>query len=193
MRKLLLLFFCSSIVICGLAQKGSVSLGTRAVASLFGHDNAFGRGLGGQVRYQFSEKLNSEWFADMIVSPGEFSSQEDYHFGWSLMFYWNNDEEKFLRPYFLAGHCFDISKKISNADKEIYLSRFTAAVQMGLGTHLNILPRFDVSLNSQYMLHLGKEIEEQYSGGKVNFSKSPSPKISGHLLLSLSANYKIFR
>ncbi len=45
-------------------QKGQFSLGMRQTTSLFGHDNTPGLGVGGQMRWQFLDFLNTEWFAD---------------------------------------------------------------------------------------------------------------------------------
>src|SRR5690349_620010 len=94
---------------------GKFSLGTRTTISLFnGDDDATpGIGLGGQFRLQFSNKLNSEWFADFITSSiGDLASRNDYHIGWSLMFYPGAtvDFSKLLQPYILAGHCFDYTR-----------------------------------------------------------------------------------
>ena len=88
---------------------GTFSLGTRVTGSLFG-DEGPSAGLGGQFRLQFSERINSEWFADYITSSDELTKRNDYHIGWSLMFYTsnNNDFSKLIQPYLLAHWAYNI-------------------------------------------------------------------------------------
>ena len=66
------------------------SLGTRNTISVFSGDRETkpGTGIGGQFRVQFTDKMNSEWFADYITSAiGDYAVRNDYHIGWSLMLY----------------------------------------------------------------------------------------------------------
>src|ERR1051325_3830586 len=85
---------------------GAFSVGTRNTISLFSDDNAVGKGIGGQFRYLFSDRFNTEFFSDFISSQTNFSHREDYHIGWSLMYYFGHTHfDHFLQPYLLAGHC----------------------------------------------------------------------------------------
>jgi hypothetical protein len=177
-------------------SSGTFSLGTRTTLSMFNGDdgNPTGMGLGGQFRLQFSNKVNSEWFADFITSSiGDFASRNDYHIGWSLMFYpgSKNDFTNFLQPYVLAGHCFDYTRVEANNDSKNYADRLSMAMQAGVGTHFNVTPRFDFSLSAQYMLHLGKEINTAVVDNAVLITRSNSSKPDGHLLVTVSINYKI--
>ncbi|SRR5258705_3913475 len=175
---------------------GKFSLGTRTTVSLFnGDDDATtGVGLGGQFRLQFSNKLNSEWFADFITSSiGNMASRNDYHIGWSLMFYPGAtvDFSRTLQPYILAGHCFDYTRVEADNDAANKGDRLSMAMQAGAGMHININPRFDFSVSAQYMLHLGKDIHTEISGNDIFIEKTKSSKPEGHLLATLSINYKI--
>jgi opacity protein-like surface antigen len=203
-RKIILSAILLLVVVVAQAQQsdqpekaaGRFSLGTRTTASLFnGDDDATpGIGLGGQFRLQFSNKLNSEWFADFIISSiGGMASRNDYHIGWSLMFYPGAtvDFSKLLQPYLQAGHCFDYTRVEADDNPGNFGDRLTMAMQAGAGTHINITPRFDFSLSAQYMLHLGKDIHTEVSGGEVNIEKTKSSKPEGHLLATLSINYKL--
>jgi hypothetical protein len=176
------------------AQKGTFSLGTRTCFSLFNDDKVVGNGLGGQVRYQLTDHLNTEWYADYITSKnGNYTYRNDYHIGWSMMFYFKNNYnfQKLLQPYLIAGHCFDLSKVAEQASPSNNAKRFSMALQAGLGTHINITSKFDCSLSSQYMLHLGKELETTTDKGAVIIEKKPFSGVDGHLLVALSLNYKI--
>lgn len=175
---------------------GMFSLGTRNTASFFSDDNAIGKGIGGQARMQLTHRLGSEWFFDYITSKnGSLTFRNDYHFGWSVMYYpvKDNGRDRLIQPYILAGHCFDYSKVTEQGNKSNSADRWSLATQAGLGTHFNISPRFDCSLSAQYMLHFGKDIETSIDekGGVLIERKNLSTP-DGHLLVTLSFNYKFF-
>lgn len=175
---------------------GRFSLGTRTTASLFNGDDGAspGIGLGGQFRIQFGKKLNSEWFADFITSSiDNMASRNDYHIGWSLMFYpgATTDFSRLLQPYILAGHCFDYTHVEADNNAVNFGDRLSMAMQAGAGTHFNVSERFDFSLSAQYMLHLGKDIHTTITGNDVVITKTSSSKPEGHLLTTLSINYKV--
>ena len=174
---------------------GNFSLGTRNTFSMFNDDASLGKGIGGQFRIQVSERLNTEWFFDYISSKNKtYTSRNDYHFGWSLMYYPGNnvDFSHLLQPYIVAGHCFDYSKVFGQADASNYADRWSMAAQAGLGAHINITTRFDCSLSAQYMLHFGKDIETTIDKDRVIIEKKNFSTPDGHLLISLSFNYKFF-
>jgi opacity protein-like surface antigen len=175
---------------------GKFSLGTRTTLSLFNGDDEGGTGIGigGQFRVQLSNKINSEWFADFITSSiDNIASRNDYHIGWSLMYYpgKKTDFTNFLQPYILAGHCFDYTRIEEDNNASNFKNRLSMAMQAGAGTHFNLTPRFDFSLSAQYMLHLGKDIHAEVSGNDVVLTKTNSSKPEGHMLVTLSINYKI--
>jgi len=175
---------------------GKLSLGTRITGSLFNGDDEGtpGIGLGGQTRVQLSNRVNSEWFADFITSSiGDVASRNDYHIGWSFMFYTGskNDFTNFLQPYILAGHCFDYTRVEQDHNTANFKDRVSMAMQAGAGTHFNVTPLFDFSLSAQYMLHLGKDIHTAVVNNDAVITKTNSSKPEGHLLMTLSINYKI--
>ena len=176
------------------AGSGNFSLGTRNTISMFSDDAATGIGIGGQSRVQINDRLNSEWYADYIPSQTSTTHRDDYHIGWSIMYYpgRNIHFDHVLQPYLIAGHCFDYSVVSEVGNRDNTADRFSSATQAGLGTHFNIAKRFDCSLSAQYMLHFGKEIEtEMISGeGGVDIHRSEFVKPDGHFLLTLSFNYK---
>jgi hypothetical protein len=173
---------------------GTISIGTRNTVSVFSDDGALGKGIGGQTRVRLGKKLNSEWFPDYITSKKTDTYRNDYHIGWSLMFYPGRDacDDRVIQPYLLAGHCFDKSKVSAKSDQSISASRLSMAMQAGLGSHFNITSRFDISVSGQYMLHFGKDIEvrnDEETGlviQKANYST-----VDGHMLFTVSINFKI--
>jgi len=173
---------------------GTFSVGTRNTFSMFNDDPGVGIGIGGQSRVQLSERINTEWFFDYITSKYKtYTNRNDYHFGWSVMYYPGNttDFTNLLQPYIVAGHCFDYSKVWEQKNRSNSADRWSMATQAGLGTHINITRFFDCSLSAQYMLHFGKEIETTVTKDAVAIEKQDFSSPDGHLLFSISFNYKL--
>lgn len=174
-------------------SSGMFSLGTRNTASLFSDDDSPGLGIGGQFRLQLNDRINTEWFADYITSrKSNYVVRNDYHIGWSVMFYPGRNKQftHFFQPYVLAGHCFDYSKMMQIQNESNYADRWSMATQAGLGTHLNFSNRLDCSVATQYMLHFGKEIDAAVTSDDVRFYTQSHSAPHGHLLVTLSFNYK---
>jgi hypothetical protein len=174
---------------------GWFSLGVRSTVSAFSHDGT-GLGTGGQFRIQLSKQVNTDWFADYIsIQQGNNIKSEYLHIGWSVLFYPFKELHypKLFQPYVLAGHCFDYNKKSSIHNPSVYMDRWGSAVQAGLGTHVNLTDRFDVSLTVQYMIHLTNEIEAHEIGNSVHFHTHNHAALEGHVLATLSINYKLFK
>jgi len=180
---------------------GDFDLGMRTSVSFFNNDAGFvGQGYGGQFRLRFLERLNTEWYADILATNiGDVGTRKDMHVGWSVMFYMFNTQRvkgKFT-PYIIAGHCFDGSTVFENRNRSNSGKINSSAVQMGLGTSYNITDNFDLTLTAQYMNHLGghmhSEIYTDESGYKrLNIERSSKTEFDGHLLVNLSLNVKLF-
>ncbi len=183
-----------------LHDKGLLSLGTRSTISMFDEDgggaNNPGIGAGGQIRLQLNKNLNTEWFADFFKTPvGSLAYRNTAHIGWSVMIYpfvKAPEEIQLVKPYFLIGHCFDFANYRAQ-DNSTHANRVSSAIQSGIGTHFNISPRFDISLATQYMIHLGRHVHVEEANGIVTFEKEHTHggSLEGHLLTTLSINYKI--
>lgn len=204
--KYLLTVFCFCAVISysqsDFAQKGNIELGLRTTSSLFGHDPYKGLGIGGQTRVQLTDYLNTEWFADWItIDLAGAGTRTNAHVGWSVLFY-PKKFNKFI-PYAIAGHCFDYARitplstpYVDRSDQII--SRWSSAVQMGLGSHYYLNEKFNLTFSAQYMMHLGHHLEyeliEQTNGDfylDTQHDSHVEERLEGHILLTLSLNYKI--
>jgi len=178
---------------------GVVSLGLRTSGSFFNGGDGANRstGVGGQIRIRISERVNTDWFYDYFSGNiGDHARRTDQHIGWSVLFYLQDPSAKarLLQPYILAGHCFDGTFQVANNDPDNRAERWSSAVQAGIGTHINLSPRTDISVVSQYMIHLGSDVHTyQHSDGEVMFEQHSHASLEGHLLLHLSFNYKLFR
>jgi hypothetical protein len=175
------------------SQAGWVSLGGRSTLSLFDNDGK-GIGTGGQFRIQLSNRVNTDWFADYIsINVNDKVRSEYIHIGWSVLYYVFNNRQhpKIVQPYILAGHCFDYNKKTVLQQPGINKDRWGSAVQAGIGSHFNLTERFDVSLTCQYMIHLTNELEVEDNGATVDIVEHKNSSLEGHLLTTVSLNYKI--
>ncbi len=180
-------------------QGGNFSLGIRNTVSLFNHGDwrEVGTGVGGHFRLQVVDRVNTEWYADIMpANIRNKAHRMDYHIGWSVMYYLI-DPRGFKRkftPYVVTGHCFDWTQIRINGENGERRGRFSSAIQAGAGCHYNVTPRFDVSLTTQYMFHLGKELHvHDTPEGDIYIEQHKNAGWEGHLLVSISVNYKIFK
>ncbi|MCO4814379.1 MAG: outer membrane beta-barrel protein [Flavobacteriales bacterium] len=175
-------------------QGGIFSIGLRTTASSFSGDklSSFGTGVGGQFRIQVADRINTEWFLDYITGEvGDFASRIDYHIGWSVMYYLTKSLDPIIKPYLVIGHCFDKTMLIDNSDHRNRISKNSSAVQGGAGLHFRVSQRFDISLNTQYMMHLGDDIHTHYENARVHFESEKRKGVEGHFLMHIGLNYKI--
>lgn len=177
-------------------QNGMFSLGMRSTVSAFNHMDieSPGMGYGGQFRLLFHPRINTEWYADYLTSSvSDIAKRNDAHIGWSVMFYFLDqpDFKPLFKPYLVTGHCFDYTSfRELKTDAQKY-ERWSAAIQTGLGTHINITPRFDLSFVGQYMFHLGDDIDVHINEGAFEVEQHNGGSLEGHFLFTLSLNYKI--
>ena len=69
-------------------QGGYFSLGLRNTISLFNHGDPreIGTGAGGHFRLQLADRVNTEWYADILpANIRNKAHRMDYHIGWSVM------------------------------------------------------------------------------------------------------------
>lgn len=175
-------------------QGGLFSLGVRSTTSIFEHKDIGinGFGFGGQFRLQFANRLNTEWFADyMRGNINQLANRTDYHIGWSVMYYFTDKIAPPVKPYIIAGHCFDRTELKDNSDRTNKITKNSSAIQAGGGVHFNLTERFDITLTAQYMFHLGKDVHAHIENDEVTLHYKKGTGIEGHLLLNLGINYKI--
>ncbi len=176
-------------------SSGWLSFGMRSTLSTFDGDGN-GLGFGGQARIKLSSKVNTDWFGDYIsINVSDKVRSEYYHIGWSVVYYPFEQYQypRLLQPYVLAGHCFDYNKKTEMANSSNSKDRWGSAVQAGIGTHLNLSEKFDISFTCQYMLHLTNELDAEINGNNVTIVEQKDNTLQGHLLSTISFNYKLFR
>lgn len=178
---------------------GQFSLGMRNTISVFTDAQSVGMGSGGEFRIRLAKQINTEWFADYISTDIQgLGYRRDAHIGWSVLFYLSKNPLTVgkVTAYILAGHCFDYTEVYSVYPGVGSAERWSSAVQGGFGIHYNLTKRFDISLLSQYMLHLGTNVitsidEDQQGQQYLSITRGPGLSREGHLLTTLSLNYEI--
>lgn len=174
---------------------GIFSLAARSTVSFFTESKP-GTGAGGMFRLQLDNRVNTEWFLDYITTDiGGLAHRRDYHIGWSVMLYpWiSKNVEKFepVLPYLLAGHCFDWTTVVENANPLNMGKRFSSAIQAGAGVHFHLTQRLDITMGLQYMIHLGRDIHADIENNEVIIEKSPKGRVEGHFLGTIQVGYRI--
>ncbi len=193
--------FCCLIFLSSNAQEelsknksaGDFSLGLRSTSSNFENTNSSipGIGTGGDFRIRLSDRVNTDWFADYIMSTTDRLKRNDFHIGWSVLFYPFNFQNRGFKPYVLAGHCFDYSEFVDLKNFNHNANRWSSAIQGGFGTHYYFTSRFDMIFQAQYMMHLGTHLEAEVINNYIEFSKGKGALSEGHLLITVGFNYKI--
>jgi len=189
-------------------KSGYLGFGVRNTFSVFngGNFDYVGMGIGGHFRIPITQRINTEWYADYISNNiGNMGHRTDYHIGWSVMYYVISPfvssvgeagslmRIRMFTPFVEAGHCFDYGGIYKNGDTKPSAERWSSAVQAGAGTHYNISPRFDITLKAQYMMHLGNDIHGHVRNGVLEVEEHEHGGLEGHLLFTLSVNYKLIK
>lgn len=202
MKRLVSIFILVFFVISSQAQNmklkenqgGIFSLGLRTSMNIF-DNNSLGVksfGYGGQFRLQLANRLNTEWFLDYNRSNIEqIGNRTDYHIGWSVMYYFTDKIAPPVKPYIVAGHCFDKTIVQDNLDRTNKITKNSSAIQAGAGVHFNLTERLDITFVAQYMFHLGKDVHVHVENNKLELHKHQGTGIEGHLLLNVGINFKI--
>jgi opacity protein-like surface antigen len=182
--------------------QGTIQVGMRTTLSAFNHDGSAGYGVGGQFRIWLAKKVNTEWFSDYITTDlSGLGKRTDAHIGWSVMFYpFEGTLQNKFTPYIIAGHCFDYTKvvpfnTVTELNTNEFKERWSSATQAGLGVHWNITPKFNLSLSTQYMIHLGNsvhtEVVNNNGSNELNVFEESGASMEGHMLTTLSLNVRL--
>jgi hypothetical protein len=174
---------------------GVVSLGVRNSLRIFGQ-GGFGLGTGAQFRVLVSPRFNTEWFVDYLtLQVNDRVKSEHVQYGGSLLYYPTMEPVvlKGWKPYLVGGYCLDYNRHSEILYGYNNKARWGSALQAGLGAHVPFGERFDLSINGQYMVYLGKQLSSKYDGTQLNFFLEKSSGLRGHFFTSISLNYKIIK
>ncbi len=170
-------------------EAGQFGLGMRNAMNFWGENDMLGFGAGGQFKLAFSPRVNTDWFADVISSSGEFDSyRKDYHIGWGVQFALAKEGfgSHMFVPYIMAGQCFDLTRVGVRGGEETPLI-FSAAVQGGAGVSSFVHKAVELNLQLQYMMHLTQHVHlEMDDHGHTHTEVEKGASASGHLLGTFS-------
>jgi opacity protein-like surface antigen len=181
-------------------KEGALQLGLRSSQSFFNSTGNIGSGIGGQFRIMLANKLNTDWFADYFTENlDDLGKRTDAHIGWSVVFYFKESENKW-QPYIVAGHCFDYTRITTFSVPQLEIAkqtkeRWSSAVQAGAGAQWNVTEIFNITLQTQYMMHLGKDFhihkESTKNATYLIIDENNKQSLEGHLLFTVAFNIKI--
>ena len=172
---------------------GIFSLGIRTpflITNSANEINLF-QGLGCQARLQLGRHYNTEWFAEYMSGRfGDSIIRHDLHFGAEFMLYPQLRKHR-VEPFVLAGplgvHS-GFHEQVNSANKA---SIWNFGLQGGLGMHINVTWRTDITLSAQYLFNFGRKIQALNTGDQIIFSTYQSAG-DGHVMLNMSFNFKMF-
>lgn len=148
------------------------------------------QGLGCESRLQLGRHYNTEWFVEYVRGQyGNASVRSDTHIGGEFMLY-PQFKMRRVQPFVAAGPMADFSSVHEQSDKSNNASRWSLAAAAGLGMHINITWRTDITIAAKYLVHFGEKISPVYSGDEVFYLTDSG--VDGQLMLTLSMNFKMF-
>lgn len=172
---------------------GQITLGGRSTLSNVGHgkESVLGLGTGGQFQIRLGERVNTEWFADYFTGKvGTLAARVDYHIGWSVLYY-PVKLHGHMKPYVLAGHCFDYTRIEARLQSENFLERWSSAIQGGIGNQVDLTQKLFATVSVQYMWHLGTDIHAEEVNDSLLLTKEKGAGSEGHWLLTIGIHYLI--
>jgi hypothetical protein len=190
------------ISLCALGQKpmrlkhdesGLFSIGIRSGLSFESSADGFNSslGMGMQFRIMPTKHINTEWFAESYHGAfGDDAVRTDTHIGGLVLLYPQRKLQR-VAPFLAVGPNADFIKIRDRLDKNNFQSRWSIGAQAGIGFHINMTYRTDMTISTQYMLHFGQTMALQLDDGTTVFLPHSGSGLDGHLLFNVSINFKM--
>lgn len=148
------------------------------------------QGLGLNSRIQLGKHYNTEFFGEYLNGRyGDSSVRNNAHIGASFMLYTQNKLRR-VQPFFFAGPAADYEKIHQTTNAANTASRWNFAAHGGLGMHINVSWRSDVTISTAYMLRFGPKIESISTNDQQLFVAGGNG-VDGQLLVTVSMNFKM--
>ena len=176
-------------------EAGLFSIGVRSGLALSNSGDRWnvGQGLGLQCRVMPTRHINTEWYFEVLKGGySENAVRTDGHIGALVLLYPQRKLQR-VAPFLAVGPNADYVQLLDRLDLENKVSRWSIGGQAGVGMHINLTHRADLTVSTQYMLHYGNELKLLVEGGdgiEVNLPKAGS-SIEGHFLFNISMNFLI--
>jgi len=202
LRILLWLTWFLFITTCAHAQKplklkytesGLFAVGIRSGITIANSTDGWnlGQGMGLQFRIMPSSHINTEWYFELF--HGGYSDRgvrTDGHIGGLVLLYPQKKLQR-VAPFLAVGPNADFVKIRERENKENFTSRWSLGAQAGIGFHVNLTWRSDMTIGTQYMLHFGKAISIPLEDTGILALPRDGSGMDGHFLFNVSFNYKI--
>ena len=169
----------------------SVGLRTGVVLSNNNGGLNIGQGFGLQGRIMANSHINTEWYFEYF--HGGFTKdgvRTDGHIGGLVLLYPQRRLQR-VAPFLAIGPNADYVKLRERVNKENFASRWSIAAQSGIGMHINITRRTDMTISTLYMLHFGSPLILPLQDASVITIPDNGKGLDGHFILHVSFNYKI--
>lgn len=172
---------------------GVFGVGLRAAGGLAITDSVLHvtQGVGVQGRLMLLQRLNTEWYAEWM--RGGFSDaafRTDVHLGLNALLYFQRRLQR-VAPYLVAGIAADALTLHNRVQYRHRTTSWTTALQGGMGFHINLTWRSDLSLSTAYQQHLRHNALLKTDEGLLAQVPQTGRTGDGHLLVVLSMNFKI--
>lgn len=171
---------------------GIFSLGARIPFGFAGSPDGLNisQGLGLSSRVQLAPHYNTEYYGEFLKGRyGDSAIKSNAHIGASFMLCTQRKLQR-VQPFFFAGPDADYEKIHQTTDATNAASRWNFAAHAGLGMHLNVTWRSDITISTAYMWHFGPKIETVSSGDQSVYVANGSG-VDGQFMLTISMNFKM--
>ncbi|MBP9882271.1 MAG: hypothetical protein KBF32_02630 [Chitinophagales bacterium] len=171
---------------------GIFALGVRVPFGFAGSPDGvnISQGLGINSRIQLGKHYNTEFYGEYLNGRyGDSAVRNNAHIGASFMLYTQNKLRR-VQPFFFAGPDADYEKIHQTTDVTNVASRWNFAAHGGLGMHINVSWRSDITISTAYMLHFGPKIET-ISTNDQQLYVADGKGVDGQLMVTVSMNFKM--
>ncbi len=173
-------------------ESGIFALGIRTGMAISNNDGwYFSPGWGAQTRIQASRHFNTEWYLEFFHGAyTDYAVRTDGHIGGLLMWYPQHRPQN-VAPFLCLGPNADYIKLRDRLNKENFTSRWSLGAQAGIGMHITLTRRSDITISTQYMTHFGQSMALAVNESTVVTIPKSGSGLDGHILLNVSMNYKM--
>ena len=173
-------------------ESGLFSLGLRTGIVLTNNDGwNTGLGWGAQARIQANKHINTEWYFEFFNGGyTDYAVRTDGHIGTLVLLYPQRRPQR-VNPFLEIGPNASYIKLRDRQDKENFTSRWSMAAQAGMGMHINITRRSDITISTSYMLDFGNKMSLIINDSQAVFIPKSGSGLDGQFLFNISMNFKM--
>ena len=173
-------------------ESGIFSLGIRTGILLTNNEGwNIELGWGAQTRIRASKHVNTEWYFEFFNGGyTDYAVRTDGHIGGLVLFYSQHRPQR-VNPFLAIGPNASYIKIRDRTDKENFESRWSLAAQAGIGIHINITRRSDITISTTYMIDFGQPMQLVVNDSPVVTIPKSGSGPDGQFLFTVSMNFKM--